>query len=148
MSRLLLLLAPFVLGGPPSTVVAQTPTVLANRFFDAVRAKDAVGLRGLLDPDARIFYTATDKGVPVVRSVSANNFIAAATKAQTPWDERLKNVQAREDGNVASVWAAFDFYENGQVKFCGKLVMQLVRSAGGWRVAHVAESQRAPPCPS
>ena len=79
--------------------------------------------------------------------MSANNFIAAATKAQTPWDERLKNVQAREDGNVASVWAAFDFYENGQVKFCGSLSCNwcVPREAGASHMSPRANEPRRVP---
>ncbi len=144
MPWLLCLLATFVLSGQ---VVAQTPSQLANTFFAAVRAKDADGLRTLLDPSARIVTTAVNQGVPVVRSAGAADYISAASQAQTPWNQSLSNAQTFQDGNLAVVWARFRFQQDGQVRYCGKLAMQMVRSAAGWRITHIGESQRNPPCP-
>jgi hypothetical protein len=133
--------------GQAATLAAQSPLDLANRFFDAVRAQDGTGLRTILDPNARIVSTGSKQGTPVVRSVTTDQFIAAATKAGKPWNQRIWNAQVLQDQNLALIWAPFDFRQDGQVKYCGVLALQMVRSAAGWRISQVAESQRNSPCP-
>ena len=128
-------------------LTAQTPSDLAKRFFDAIRVKDAVGLRSLLDPNARVVSIGIAQGTPVVRSVTAAAFVAGASSAAQPWNQRIWNARVLSDENLALIWAPFDFRQDGQLKYCGVLSMQMVRSAAGWRISHLAETQRKTPCP-
>jgi hypothetical protein len=145
------LLAMWALCGRAELLTAQSPSDVAQRFLDAVRVKDENGLRSLVDATARVVSTASDKGAPVVRSITLAEFINSvmnpAQPFDKPWDERMWNAKVLQDGNLALVWTSFDFRQEQEVKYCGVLAIQMVRSAAGWRISQVAESQRSPPCP-
>lgn len=82
-----------------------------------------------------------------MRSVSITDFIQAVSAASPPWNERLWAPKVLQDDNLALVWANFDFRQGEQVAYCGVMAIEMVRSAAGWRIAHVSETQRNSPCP-
>jgi hypothetical protein len=150
MRRSISVVVALALFSPAQPLTAQTPAQVAQRYLDAVRAKDADGLRSLIDPTARVVSTGSNKGVPVLRSVTQAQFINSVMKPPAPfdkpWDQRIWSVRVFQEGNMAVVWAPYDFRQEGQVKYCGTVAIQLVQSAGGWRIFQLTESQRSSPC--
>ncbi len=47
------------------------------------------------------------------------------------WDGKIIT-----DGNIATVWAPYDFYLNGAFSHCGVDLFYLVKENMSWRIAH------------
>jgi hypothetical protein len=57
---------------------------------------------------------------------------------------------AGKDGDLATVWAPYDFHRNVQFSHCGTDAFDLLRTADGWRLtggAYTVETESCPECP-
>lgn len=54
--------------------------------------------------------------------------------------ERIHNPIIHVDGDLAVVWAPFDFLADGKVDHCGTDLFSLVRVSGRWLIASVADT--------
>ena len=50
--------------------------------------------------------------------------------------ERYWDASVLTDGNIASVWAPYDFFRNGKFSHCGVDLFYLVKENGKWKIAH------------
>ncbi len=117
-----------------------------QRMFDAMRARDTVALRAVLDSGARLVTTATRDGKPVMRVASMDRFVGSVGAATQPLDERIVDSEVRQDDNLATVWTRYTFYFGTQLSHCGFDAFQLFRSEAGWKVVHIADTQRREGC--
>ena len=127
---------------PPDPEILKT----VGRMFDAMRARDTVALKAVLDTSARLVTTTTRDGRPVMRVGSIQRFIGAVGAATEPLDERLFDPEVRQDGNLATVWTRYTFYLGIQLSHCGYDAFQLFRSDAGWKIIHIADTQRREGC--
>ncbi len=130
---------------PPSPA---DPAILktVERFFDAMRARDTVTLRTLVDSSARLVTALTRDGKPAVRSAGIQRFIQSVGGAQQLLDERIFEPEVRQDGNLATVWTRYAFYLGGTLSHCGYDAFQLARTEAGWKVVAIADTQRREGC--
>ncbi|HEX9164582.1 MAG TPA: VOC family protein, partial [Gemmatimonadales bacterium] len=63
-------------------------------------------------------------------------------------EERIYNPEVRLDDHLATVWVEYDFLVNGAVSHCGVDSYQLVRTADGWRILQIVDTQRRTGCES
>lgn len=140
---------------PLTPLVAQTavaggpdPEILrtVQRLFDAMRARDTVALRAVLDSSARLVTTTTRDGKSVLRVGSMDRFVGGVGAATQSLDERIFEPEVRQDDNLATVWTRYTFYFGTQLSHCGYDSFQLFRSEVGWRVIHIADTQRREGC--
>ncbi|MGH2607731.1 MAG: hypothetical protein ACRDHF_01465 [Tepidiformaceae bacterium] len=132
-------------GGPkpaPDPEILQT----VQRLFDAMRARDTVALRAVIDSSARVVTTTTREGRPVMRVASIDRFVASVGTATQSLDERIFEPDVRQDDNLATVWTRYTFYVGTQLSHCGYDAFQLFRSEAGWKVIHIADTQRREGC--
>ena len=149
-ARLLLLLMVMA----PSFAAAQADdrqvvVTVVERMFAGLKAGDTAAMRATMHPAARIIQTGTRDGVPFARVNSADAFlqsIAAATGRAL--EERIYNPEVRLDDHLATVWVEYDFLVNGAVSHCGVDSYQLVRTANGWRILQIVDTQRRTGCES
>jgi len=149
-ARLLLLLMVLT----PSVAAAQADdrqvvVTVVERMFAGLKAGDTAAMRATMHPAARIIQTGTRDGVPFARVNSADAFlqsIAAATGRAL--EERIYNPEVRLDDHLATVWVEYDFLVNGAVSHCGVDSYQLVRTADGWRILQIVDTQRRTGCES
>lgn len=131
---------------------AQTPEqdVLAviRRLFDGMRAADSAMARSAFDASARLVSVSTDSaGNPRVSIADMDRFLAAVGRPRTEvWDERIWDAEVRVDGGLASVWTKYAFYRGDQLSHCGVDVFELVRRPDGWKIMHIADTQRRGNC--
>ena len=52
------------------------------------------------------------------------------------YKERYWDALIVSDGNIASVWAPYDFYLNDKFSHCGVDLFYLVKEGGAWKIAH------------
>jgi hypothetical protein len=131
------------------TAPTPDPEILrtVQRFFDAMRTKDTTTLRALVDTGTRLMTAAaTREGRPMLRGGSIDRFIQAVGSAQQALDERIFEPEVRQDGNLATVWTRYSFYLAGQLSHCGYDAFQLFKSESGWKVFHIADTQRREGC--
>ena len=145
---LAVLLAPAAAAQAPAPA-APDPEIMATvtKLFDAMRAKDTVALRAVFDSSARLVSAFTRRdGVTGVRATPIGDFVRAVGSATVALDERIRDPEVRQDGGLATVWTDYAFYADGQFSHCGVDAFQLAKTAAGWRIVALADTQRREGC--
>jgi hypothetical protein len=144
---------------PAATTSAASPTValgarereviaVAERLFDAMRARDTAAARALFEPGARLQSIATRQGVLTVSEDSLGMFLRAiGTPHPQRFDERIANERVLIDGPYAVAWVDYTFYLGDQKSHCGVDAFQLVRRPTGWRIFGLTDTRRRENCP-
>jgi hypothetical protein len=84
---------------------------------------------------------------PTLQTESIGGFLkAVGTPHAAVWDERVQFERVLLDANLASVWAPYEFYLGSKFSHCGYDSFQLVKLAGGWKIAHVIDTRRKERC--
>jgi hypothetical protein len=135
----------------PTRLAAQgeEADVLAviQQLFQAMHARDTVALRAVFDPAADLVTTGRDRqGMWTVQRAPIDDFITSVGRATIDLDERIHDVEVRIDDHLASVWARYDFYADGQFRHCGVDAFHLARGTGGWRIVALADTRRTDGC--
>jgi hypothetical protein len=121
---------------------AATPeeqAVLApiQAMFDGMAKRDAAAIQRPLLPGGTMVLMRDGKP-------SQMTFVAFAERVGKPGktqiEERIHDPIIRIDGDLAMVWAPFDFLSDGKVDHCGTDLFNLVRMDGKWLVASVADT--------
>lgn len=119
---------------------------VVQRMFDAMRTHDTTALRAIVHPTARLLGVGERDGVPMVRELPMDRFIAAVGAATEEWNERFWDAEVRIDGNLATVWTAYAFFLGTSLSHCGVDAFQLARMADGWKIVHIADTRRTEGC--
>lgn len=119
---------------------------VVDRLFDAMRAQDTTAIRSTFHPEVRLALTSFRDGQPVIRLVTGDAFIETIGAATESLDEQIADVQIRVDDNIATVWNRYVFYIGDRLDHCGVDAFTMVRTTEGWKVLHVADTQRTEGC--
>lgn len=139
-----------VLAGAPLAAQAPSPAVRDSilmpirRMFDGMRAHDSAAVRSAFVPGAQ-FSRPPAPGRPH-RYTTLDQFVAAVGRPGEPWDEQIFDPEVREDGGMATVWTFFTFSLGSRFSHCGVNAFQVVRTAEGWKISGLADSNRATGC--
>lgn len=113
---------------------AQAVAETAQRFFDAMAARDTTALLDVLHPDAVLVAIGPD-GTAQVQDGDIREWVRSVGQGGGPWRERfLEKPRVEVDGSLATVWARYDFYLGDQFSHCGMDAFQLVRAGDSWRL--------------
>jgi len=130
---------------------AEEAAVLApiNAMFAALTARDAAAILAQVRPDgsATVVEERPD-GTRAVRRMSWQQFAGGIKPGHERLEERIYAPAVEIDGDVAMVWARYDFRIDGKLSHCGYDHFDLVREAGRWRVLNVTWSSRTTACPT
>jgi hypothetical protein len=138
--------APGAATGPSPREAAEVRAVV-DRLFDGMRAGDSTAVRAVFHPSATLLTTARRDGAPVLQSSPVDAFVAAVgAPRDRVWDERIRNVEIRIDGDLATAWMDYAFYAGTELSHCGVNAFQLFRGPEGWRIVHLADTRRREPC--
>jgi hypothetical protein len=111
-------------------------------LFTAMRARDTSALRHLLTAEAHLTSAVHAEGRSVVRSQSVDAFIASISRPGPVLIERMWDPEVRVDGDIATVWAPYDFHIGNTFSHCGHDGVQLVRRDGAWRISAIIYTVR------
>ncbi|QMU29960.1 nuclear transport factor 2 family protein [Adhaeribacter radiodurans] len=155
--RYLVVLLCSLLGAPLLAQTKSTPNVAADKkavenavqtLFDSMRASDTTRARSVMAPNLRIIIIGQNPGGGIVtRETTGKQFLSmlASRPAQT-LDERSWNGQVQVDGDLASYWCEYAFFNAGKFSHCGVDVFQLYRSPQGWKIVNLAYNMRRENC--
>ena len=129
---------------------AQHQEVVAavERLFQAMQARDTVAVRAAFHPGGTGTAVAMQQGGRVVRSLSTDEFVRSVGAAQEPLVERMWNPEVRIEGDLATLWAPYDFHIGERFSHCGTDAVQLIRTDAGWKITAIAWTIHDAPCSS
>jgi hypothetical protein len=126
---------------------ADEAVATVQALFDGMRAGDTASIRTLFEPGARLVTTATTPdGAPFMRTVSLDQFLQGIGTAEGVIDEQIWDVEVQLDDNLASVWNQYALYYQDALHHCGVDSFQLARTAEGWKIIAIADTQRRAGC--
>lgn len=136
--------------GPGSAEDRAAVLGLAQAVLRAINEADTVLMRQMMDPGAVLTQIVEGAGGEArqVSRITAEQFIPGIGDPDQGFVERMWSPRVRVQGAVATVWAPYDFYVDGNLSHCGVDTFQLVRRVDGWRVAGLVYTRAQPPaCP-
>ena len=135
--------SPLVEAAAPTDTAERAEVLAAVQVvLDAINNADADLLRSVMTPEARIVAVRPDR--PPSRSTLAEMASGIADPPQR-FVERMWNPQVQIQHPIASVWAPYDFYRDGEFSHCGVDTFHLVHVDGAWRVEGLVYNTLQPP---
>ena len=130
---------------PDAAARAEVVSVV-EKLFDGMRARDTVAIRSVFDPSARLVNASGRGGGVSVTTV--DQFVISIGRAPDGVEliERIYAPEVRIDSNLASVWTFYTFHRGEQFSHCGIDAIQLLRTAGAWKIVHIADTRRTERC--
>ena len=127
---------------PPSDTAAVHAQLraMAQRLFDAMKARDTVALRALLPPTMPLHAIQERNGETVVRASTVEGWMRGLVTAppERVVEERLFRSAFRQEGGLAVLWAEYDLWYGAQFSHCGIDQFTFARTAGGWQLLSLA----------
>lgn len=118
--------------------VADRAAVIAvvEGLFEAMRARDSMAIKAAFVPNTQLVSIETSAGAAQrVRVTSVSAFATSVGRAPNELVERMWSPRVEIAGDMASLWAPYDFRIGGEFSHCGHDSVQLVRTSDGWKVA-------------
>jgi hypothetical protein len=133
---------------PLAAQTSEEKDVLAavQKTFDGMAANDAAQILGSMTADARLY------------GVRANG-VAYAMPAEQ-WANRIASIKSKLverftktptvsiHGTIANVWGEYEFLRDSQFGHCGVDSFNLLKTADGWRVASILDTEETTGCPT
>ena len=120
-----------------------------NQMFSAMKNADAAALKSVFADSAILqSISRANDGKTIVKNEPIAAFIEIVGK-QPPGasDERINFESIKSDGQLASAWAPYAFYYNGQLHHCGVNSFQLVKIGSAWKIQYIIDTRRKDGCP-
>jgi hypothetical protein len=121
------------------------PLAAIDALFSAMSSHDVAAARKILMPGATFLVVRADGATHADNDAGFLETLGKET--QSVWKERIWSPQVRIDGQMAQVWAPYDFHLDGKFSHCGVDVFTLVQGKAGWRIATIAYTGRKDHCP-
>ena len=132
---------------------ADREAVLAavETFFRTMTARDPAGARAVLEPEGRFFSIRPGpNGEKVIRSFTNQSYLDGLVGEGPGQVERIWSPRVLVHGDLANVWAPYDFHIDGAFSHCGVDSFDLIRSPNGWKItggAYTVEREGCAPSP-
>ena len=118
-----------------------------DALFDAMRAADGEAVRALFAEKARLMSAGNRDGKPTIGETPVDGFASSVGQATTgAWDERIWNVMIHVNGNLATAWAPYAFYFDGNLSHCGVNAFQLAKTEAGWKILQLTDTRQRENC--
>jgi hypothetical protein len=117
---------------------------VANKLFEAMRAKNAEAIRSLFMPEGQLVAIdkpRTGEGVSKTRVFSADAFSKMIADAKAPeFIEKMARPEVKLFGDMALVFGRYTFHVGDKFSHCGTNSFHLVRTIDGWKIANAAST--------
>ncbi len=122
----------------------QTPRMAVEQFFTAFHKRDTVALRAMILKGAPLHSIIERKDGPKLSQETMDDLVISvgSMPAEMKFEEVLLSIEERIDGNMAHVWAPYEFYVDGKKSHSGVNSFQLFRQAGTWKILHLSDTRR------
>jgi hypothetical protein len=118
-------------------------------FFKGLHEGDSTLMRSTLHNNIKIQTTSTNKEGKSILLTESKQELLASIANKKPTDiylEKLLSIDIKVDGNLASVWAPYEFYFNGNFSHCGANSFQLFDNNGTWEIIYLVDIRRTQNC--
>lgn len=118
----------------------QAAGAVADRLFEAMRAKNADAIRALFIAEGQL--TALDKprdgsaGLSKTRNFTADAFAKNIAGGAGEYIERMPDKTVKIYNDAAVVFGRYTFYVGEKFSHCGTNAFHLVRTETGWKIAN------------
>jgi hypothetical protein len=122
----------------------ESAAAVADKLFEAMRAKNGDGIRALFTPEGQL--VAVDKprtgpGPSTTRVFSADAFAKMISESKAPeFVEKMPQPEVKIFGDMALVFGRYTFHVGEKFSHCGTNSFHLVRTAAGWKIANAAST--------
>ena len=123
---------------PPGTyplAPEQEVVAVAEALFSAMRTRDTAAIRDLFVPEMQIVaLRAGDASTARTQGRSVSEFITSIARPGDELKERMWDPQVQMNGDLAALWAPYDFHVGERFSHCGYDAFHLVRQGGRWKI--------------
>ena len=123
----------------PASAADRAAVIAAvQSLFDAMRTRDTIALRAGFTPNAQLISIRTVAGAPARQQVTPlSAFVTSIGRPGEVLVERMWNPRVEVAGDIASLWAPYDFRIGSNFSHCGHDAVHLVRTPDGWKIAAI-----------
>jgi hypothetical protein len=118
-----------------------------EQIFAGMRTANPDMVRAVFSSEARFAVLDSSEGPAEVRSQTVDGWIGAIGDSAGSWDEQVYDLDVKVNGEMASVWAPYTFYLNGEISHCGINSIEMLFDAEGWKVTQLSDTRRQENCP-
>lgn len=119
-------------------------------LFKSMTAKDSAAIKSVMHPSARLQSVSIDAaGKPYLQLESVDDFAKqiASIPPNINIEERVLFYDVKVDGNLAQVWAEYQFYVNDKMSHCGVDAFQLFKNEDGdWKIIQISDTRHKDKC--
>ena len=105
-------------------------------FMTAVNSKDKSVFDSVSYKGIQRIVTLVDQDKVRTTVYDNDTLLAGLKDIDDGFRERYWDATVLTDGNIASVWAPYDFFRNGKFSHCGVDLFYLVKESKEWKIAH------------
>jgi len=128
------------------SVEEQQVVTVVEQLFNGIETQDTALLAQLLDPGAQLVSVREVDGAPRWTRRTKVDFLAGIATNDVTMVERMWDPEVRIDGDIATLWAPYDFHIEGEFSHCGYDGFHLMRQDGNWLIAAITYTVRTTGC--
>jgi hypothetical protein len=127
--------------GAHTATSAEEKAVLASfqALLDGLGKRDKAAMMAQLLPGGSAVLMRNGKPSQMTFEMLADRLSQPGPESH---EERIRDAIVHVDGDVATVWAPFEFLIDGKVDHCGRDIANLVHVDGRWIIAAIADNGR------
>jgi hypothetical protein len=131
------------------SISTENGKIIVGIFMDGYKAGDTLKMKSVMHPNMtmqRAYLNKEQQNVLIYIKPSDFLKYAATTSKNQQWDEKLMDYVVNSDGNVAHVWASYEFYTDGKFSHCGANSFTLIYTDESWKIFNLIDSVRIGSC--
>lgn len=136
-------------GMAQESLSAENAKIIIDIFMNGYRAGDTLKMKSVMHPNMTMnrAYLNTEQENVLIYIRASDLLQYAATKGkERDWDEQLTDYIVNSDGNIAHVWAPYEYFMDGKFSHCGANSFTLVYTDESWKILHLIDSLRIGSC--
>ena len=133
---------------PLAAQTSDEKDVLAavQKTFDGMASNDAGKILASMTADARLYGVRANGAA---YAMPAEQWAARLASLKSAFVERFtKTPVVSIHGTIANVWGEYEFLRDGKFGHCGVDSFNLLKTAEGWKVATILDTEETTGCPT
>jgi Putative lumazine-binding len=130
-----------LLGSLAHAISSEQAAALASfqGLLDGLGKRDKSAMMAQVLPGASGTFVRDGKPKQMTIEALADNI---AKPGSDTYEERIRDPLVRVDGDIAVIWAPFQFLLNGKIDHCGTDIATLVLAEGRWLITSIEDNHR------
>ena len=121
---------------------AQTSKETVHTFFEALNSKNANQIENLMAEDVKLHSLNISADLQL-NSTDMDSFLNSIKQIgpDVTIEERIFDLESFENEHIATVWAPYEFYVNGDFSHKGVNVFTMLRADNGWKITSISDTR-------